>query len=81
MEEKPSGPELKAVLAALGQELKRPIDALQGEIDRLLIDPTRPITDAQRSHTQTMLALCRELRELTEECLGGRLPGDSITPD
>jgi len=70
MEEKPDHPGLKAILASLGQELGRPLDALQGEILRLLGDPDRPITDAQRSHTRTMLALCEDLRKLTAECLG-----------
>jgi signal transduction histidine kinase len=70
MNEKFGPPELEEILASLGQELRRPLDALQGEIVRLLIDPERPISDAQRSHTQTMLALCEDLRKLTVECLG-----------
>ncbi len=70
MDQKPDPPELKAILASLGQELRRPLDALQGEIDRILIDPDRPISDGQRTHTQTMLALCEDLRRLTVECLG-----------
>ena len=74
-------PDLKDVLATIGQELRRPIDALQGEIDRLLIDPDRPISDAQRSHTETMLALCEELRMLTLECLGEPAAGEPIAPN
>jgi len=70
MDEKPVPSELRAILATLGQELRRPLDTLQEEIERLLIDHDRPITDAQRSHTRTMLALCDDLRKLTADCLG-----------
>lgn len=63
-------PELKEILATLGEEVRRPIDALRGEIDRLLHDPEQPISDSQRAHTQTMQAVCEELRKLTEACLG-----------
>ena len=73
MDENPDHSGLETILASLGQELSRPLDALQEEILRLLGDPGRSITETQRSHTETMLALCEDLRKLTAECLG--VPG------
>lgn len=77
MPDKAPAPEIKAVLALLGEEVRRPIDALQGEIDRILLDPAQPISEAQRSHTQTMQAVCEEIRKLTDECLGGPADGEA----
>jgi len=70
MDEKPDPSKLTAILASLGRELRRPLDSLQEEIERLLVDHDRPITEAQRLHIQTMLALCDDLRKLTADCLG-----------
>jgi len=39
-------------------------------LTRLLDDPARPPSEAERAHALTMLTLCDDLRRLTQECLG-----------
>jgi hypothetical protein len=61
---------LPAILANLSREICQPIDLLQGGIGVLLGDPSKPITDAERSQAEIMLMLCNDLGRLTRECLG-----------
>jgi len=61
---------LQAILANLSREICQPLDLLQGGIGALLGDPSRPITEAERSQAETMLMLCNDLGRLTRECLG-----------
>jgi hypothetical protein len=66
---------LGPILARLGGEIRRPLQKLRGGIDRLLDDPSRPITEAERVQARTMLGLCDDLDRLTRECMEG--PGTS----
>jgi hypothetical protein len=50
-------------------EICRPLESLQCAIDLLIVDPSRPITDAERIQARTMLGLCEDLGRLTRECL------------
>jgi hypothetical protein len=67
-------PELAPILAGLSGEICRPLELLRSGIDRLLDDPTRPITEAERVQARTMLGLCDDLGRLTRECLEGAKP-------
>ncbi len=69
--------ELAPILAGLSGEICRPLELLRSGIDRLLGDPTRPITDAERIQARTMLGLCDDLDRLTRECLEGATPDRS----
>ncbi len=70
MKSQSASPQLQAIAICLSQEICRPLDTLQAGLVRLLDDPARPPSDAERAHAQTMLTLCDELRHLTLECLG-----------
>ena len=67
-------PEFGSILAGLSEEICRPLESLRGGIDRLLADPSRPITEAERVQARTMLGLCDDLDKLTRECLEGAGP-------
>ena len=67
-------PALGPILAGLSGEIRRPLEVLRGGIDRLLDDPSRPISDAERAQARTMLGLCDDLDRLTRECLEGGGP-------
>lgn len=67
-------PSLGPILARLSVEICRPLESLRGGIDRLLDDPSRPITEAERVQARTMLGLCDDLGRLTRECLEGPEP-------
>jgi hypothetical protein len=62
-------PSLGPILAGLSGEICRPLELLRGGIERLLTDPSRRITDAERVQARTMLGLCEDLGRLTRECL------------
>ena len=61
---------LQAILANISREICQPLDLLQGGIGQLLDDPTRPINDAERGQAVAMLEICKDLGQLTRECLG-----------
>ena len=66
-------PDPRAISALLGQEICRPLDALQAGLIRLLDDPDQPPSPTDRAHAATMLELCEDLRRLTQDCLGADL--------
>ena len=66
-------PDLRVISALLGQEICRPLDALQAGLIRMLDDPDQPPSSTDRAHAATMLELCEDLRRLTQDCLGGDL--------
>jgi hypothetical protein len=67
-------PALGPILAGLSGEICRPLESLRGGIDRLLADPSTPITEAERVQARTMLGLCEDLDRLTRLCLEGNGP-------
>jgi hypothetical protein len=67
-------PALGPVLARLSTEIYRPLESLRCAIDLLIVDPSRPITDAERIQARTMLGLCDDLSRLTRECLESQEP-------
>ena len=67
--------DLRSILASLGREICQPLDSLRAGIGRLLAEPSRPITEAERGQARTMLTLCDDLGRLTRECLGSADPG------
>ena len=73
-------PELRAISALLGQEICRPLDALQAGLTRLLDNPEQPPSPSDRAHAATMLELCEDLRRLTQDCLGDNLRTEPIAP-
>ena len=62
--------QIQAISSCLSQEICRPLDTLQAGLIRLLDDPARPPSEAERTHALTMLTLCEDLRRLTHDCLG-----------
>ena len=71
----PAGPDreqsdLGSILASLSLEICQPLESLRSGIGRLVEEPSRPLTEAERGQAQTMLALCDDLGRLTRECLG-----------
>jgi len=54
--------ELRALLSSLSHELCRPLVSLRAGFDLLLLDP---VSGDQRTHLQTMMALCDDLLRLT----------------
>jgi hypothetical protein len=62
--------DLGPILAGLGLEICHPLERLRGGLGRLVEEPSRPLTDAERGQAQAMLALCDDLGRLTRECLG-----------
>ena len=72
----PAGsPELSAITALFGREIRRPIGSLRANLARILDDPDHPPTDAERAHVATMLGICEDLDRLTVEALGDGGPG------
>jgi signal transduction histidine kinase len=61
--------ELRTILSHLSHELSRPLISLRAGFDLLLGDTAQPITEEQRGHVQTMVALCDELLQLTRSYL------------
>src|ERR1700749_2781873 len=57
--------ELRSILSNLSHELCRPLASLRAGFDLLLEESTSTITDDQRGHLGTMVALCDELLRLT----------------
>ena len=75
-------PELRVISSVLGHEICRPLDALQANLTRLLEDPDREPSAAERNHAITMLELCDDLRRLTWDCLGSDdFPGPAPPPE
>ena len=64
---------LASLLALLADEICRPLDELRGGVGRLVDDPDRSLTEAERGEARTILGLCDDLDRLTRECIG--LPG------
>ena len=64
-EAEPTQPQLRPILANLSREIRRPLESLRDEIDRLLGNSGRPTSDAERAQARTMLALCDDLDRLT----------------
>jgi signal transduction histidine kinase len=61
--------ELRSILTNLSHELCRPLISLRAGFDLLLGDTTRPISQDQRGHVQTMIVLCDDLLRLTRSYL------------
>jgi signal transduction histidine kinase len=61
--------ELRSILTHLSHELCRPLISLRAGFDLLLGDSSRPITEDQRGHVQTMVVLCDDLLRLTQSYL------------
>jgi signal transduction histidine kinase len=57
--------ELRSILSNLSHELCRPLISLRAGFDLLLADSSRPLSDDQRGHVQTMVLLCDDLLRLT----------------
>jgi len=75
-------PSLGPILAGLSGEIRRPLELLRGGIDRMLTDPSRRITDAERAQARTMLGLCDDLGRITRECLeDAEPPGEFLATD
>ena len=77
MEEHRASPELESIFANLGREIHRPLDALRDGIEALLDDPARLVEETDRTQAATLLALCDDLRQLTDDCL--ECPGNAAT--
>ena len=63
-------PRLDPIFANLGREIRRPLDALRGGLELLLIDPAHAGKEADVAQAMTLLGLCDDLRHLTDDCLG-----------
>jgi signal transduction histidine kinase len=61
--------ELRTILSNLSHELCRPLISLRAGFDLLLGDDSRPISQVQRGHVQTMVDLCDDLLRLTRSYL------------
>ena len=61
--------EIGAILDLLGAEIRRPLDALRVGIDRLIDDPTGPLSEPEAIQARTIRGLCDDLDRLTRECL------------
>jgi signal transduction histidine kinase len=61
--------ELRSILSNLSHELCRPLIALRAGFDLLMGDTARPVSEDQRSHLHTMIALCDDLLRLTRSYL------------
>lgn len=57
--------DLLAILGKLSQELSRPLVSLRAGLELLLGDTADPINASQRSHVQTMVAICDNVLETT----------------
>lgn len=66
--------DLEPILAGLSGEICRALESLRSGIDRLVVDPSKPISEAERVQARTMLGLCEDLDRLTRECLEGTSP-------
>ncbi len=79
MDAEPGSSPLPAIFANLSREILRPLDAFQAGLDGLLNDPVAAASDAERSHAQTLLTLCEDLRQLTVAYLDAPPPGTTPT--
>ncbi len=65
--------DLEPILTLLVGEICRPLDALKGGVGRLVDDPDRSLTEAERGQARTIFGLCDDLDRLTRECV--EVPG------